>query len=64
LIELPALGLVTHRPAQILGIAACTLAVEQTADIGDLTQQNMHSLGHDSPFLGWEFRGKVTYTID
>jgi len=66
-----ALGWVTHRPAQILGIESGTLAIGRSADIcifdpeqpWRLTQQNMHSLGHNSPFLGWEFKGKVTYTL-
>ncbi|EDN65095.1 Dihydroorotase multifunctional complex type [Beggiatoa sp. PS] len=66
-----ALNYVTHKPAQILGIEAGTLAVNKTADIcifdpnhvWTLSEDNMHSLGHNSPFLGWELKGKVTNTL-
>ena len=66
-----ALGYITHQPAQILGIEAGTLTVGHKADIcifdpncqWTLTPDNMHSLGHNSPFLGWEFKGKVSYTL-
>lgn len=66
-----ALGYVTYKPAQILGIDAGTIAEGCTADVcifdpnsnWTLTEENMHSLGHNSPFLGWEFKGKVNYTI-
>ena len=65
------LGTVTCQPAQILGIEAGTLAVGSTADVcifdpnscWTLSEENMHSIGHNSPFLGWEFNGKVTYTL-
>jgi dihydroorotase len=66
-----ALGYVTKKPAKILGLSAGTLAIDCTADIcifdpnshWTLTPDNMHSLGHNSPFLNSEFKGKVTYTI-
>jgi dihydroorotase len=66
-----ALSYVTHKPAQILGIEAGTLAVDKTADIcifdpnqvWTLSEENMLSLGHNSPFLGWELKGKVTNTL-
>jgi dihydroorotase len=66
-----ALGYVTHKPAQILGIDAGTLAVGSKADIcifdpnhsWTLREDNMHSLGHNSPFLGWEFQGKVNCAL-
>lgn len=65
------LGYLTHKPAQILGIDAGTLTVGQPADIcifdpnftWHLSPENMHSVAHNSPFLNWEFKGKVTYTI-
>lgn len=68
---LTALGYVTHQPAQILGIPAGTLAVGRLADIcifdphctWTLTTEKMRSSGHNSPFLGWEWRGKVSYTV-
>ncbi len=66
-----ALGYVTHKPAQILGISAGTLAIDCPADLcifdpnshWRLTPDNMQSLGHNSPFLNSEFKGKVSYTI-
>ena len=66
-----ALGYVTHKPAHILGIDAGTLAVGSKADIcifdpnhsWTLREDNMHSLGHNSPFLGWEFQGKVNCAL-
>jgi dihydroorotase len=65
------LGAVTYQPAQILGIDAGTLAVGSAADVcifdpnscWTLSEENMQSIGHNSPFLGWEFNGKVTYTL-
>lgn len=68
---LTALNYITYQPAKILGIEGGRLAVDQTADIcifdpqhtWHLTEGQMHSLGHNSPFLGWEFKGKVIYTL-
>ncbi len=65
------LGAVTYQPAKILGIDAGTLAVGSAADVcifdpnscWTLSEENMQSIGHNSPFLGWEFNGKVTYTL-
>jgi len=65
------LGYVTNKPAQILGIDAGTLAIGSKADVcifdpeqhWTLTEDNMHSLGHNSPFLGREFKGKVSHTL-
>ena len=65
------LGYVTYKPAQILGIEAGTLAVGSAADIcifdpkesWVLKEENMHSLGHNSPFLGWKFKGTVKCTL-
>jgi dihydroorotase len=68
---LTALGYVTSHPAKILGIPTGTLAIGRPADIcifdphgtWTLTAENMRSSGHNSPFLGWEWRGKVSYTV-
>ncbi len=65
------LGYITHKPAQILGIEAGTLKVGNAADVcifnpnthWTFKEENMHSLGHNSPFLGWKFKGKVSYTL-
>ncbi|TGO03069.1 hypothetical protein PN36_13340 [Candidatus Thiomargarita nelsonii] len=59
------LGNITYKPAQILGIEAGTLAEGSTADVcifdpnkrWTLNEENMHSLGQNSPFLG-----QIVYT--
>ncbi|OUD13230.1 dihydroorotase [Thioflexithrix psekupsensis] len=66
-----ALGYVTCGPADILGIDAGRLRVGGAADIcvfdpqiqWELSADSMHSLGLNSPFLGWLFQGRVTHTI-
>lgn len=68
---LTVLSYITYQPAQILGIAAGRLAVGHAADMcifdpqcrWQLTEAHWHSLGHNSPFLEWEFKGRVTYTL-
>lgn len=72
LLTLPeAIALLTVRPAGILGIDSGTLAVGDTADIC-IFDPNIHwkldtdrlvSRGHNSPFLGWDFTGRVTHTL-
>lgn len=65
------LSYVTCRPAEVLGIDAGRLTVGGTADIcifnphieWELTPDSMHSLGVNSPFLGWLLKGRVTHTI-
>ncbi len=62
---------VTHSPAKILGLEAGTLSVGADADIcifdGDedwqLTHDLINSHGKNTPFLGWNFQGKVKHTI-
>ena len=66
-----AIALLTARPAAILGIDAGHLGTGATADICIvdpatawlLTEAEMASRGHNTPFLGWEFRGRVTHTL-
>lgn len=66
-----ALSYVTSRPAQILGLQEGNLLVGSMADLcifdpnyqWTLSVQDMHSVGQNSPFLGWEFKGKVMYTL-
>jgi len=61
----------TSGPAEILGIEAGNLTNDQTADIcifdpehyWTLTHDNIVSRGHNSPFLNWELKGKVTHTL-
>jgi len=65
------LSYVTSQPAKILGLDRGTLAIGSPADIcifdpsstWTLTGENMHSLGHNSPFLGWELTGQCRYTL-
>ena len=62
---------ITHRPAQILGLDTGTLAVGANADLcifdenedWQLTNETINSHGKNSPFLGWNFQGKVKHTI-
>ena len=61
----------TNSPADILGISAGNLAIDTTADIcifdkdedWQLTENTINSHGKNSPFLGWNFQGKVKHTI-
>ena len=66
-----AIARVTCGPADILGIELGRLTPGYSADIcifdpdchWELTQDEMLSAGHNTPFLGWEFRGRVTHTL-
>jgi len=66
-----AIALVTHRPADILGVDAGRLSVGETADIcvfdpherWTVTAESIVSRGRNTPFLGWELRGRVTHTL-
>lgn len=61
----------TIGPANILGLASGALSVGRQADIcifdpkqnWILNQDSMLSQGKNTPFMGWEFRGKVNYTL-
>jgi dihydroorotase len=72
LLTLPeAIALLTVKPAEILGIESGALTVGSTADVcifdpnahWKLDTDRMVSRGHNSPFLGWEFSGRVTHTL-
>ncbi len=62
---------ITHSPASILGLNAGTLSVGAKADIcvfdseedWQLTTDLINSHGENTPFLGWNFQGKVKHTI-
>lgn len=62
---------ITCRPAQILRIEAGTLEIGKAADIcifdperyWTLSTDTLVSRGHNTPFLNWEFKGKVTHTL-
>ncbi len=62
---------ITDSPANILGINAGTLSVGADADIcildededWQLDSESIHSRGKNTPFLGWNFQGKVKHTM-
>ncbi len=66
-----AITLLTANPAKIIGVDTGNLGVGATADIciidpgrhWILTEENFVSRGKNSPFIGWEFTGKVTHTF-
>lgn len=66
-----ALALLTFRPAAILGIAAGSLGLERQADIcifdpdafWEVSENTWVSRGRNTPFLGWELKGQVRYTL-
>ena len=66
-----AIALLTHKPAEIIGVETGQLNIGATADIcifdpeaiWVLTEDKLVSRGHNTPFLGWEFRGRVTHTL-
>lgn len=72
LLALPdAVALLTSKPAGILGLETGHLGVGATADIcifdpdreWTLAVDQIVSRGHNTPFLGWTFRGRVTHTL-
>jgi dihydroorotase len=66
-----AIASVTCQPADILGIDTGHLGIDATADIcifdpdswWSLSEENIVSRGLNTPFLGWEFCGRVTHTL-
>jgi len=64
-------SLISTQPAAILGIEAGVLAAGRPADIciydperdWQLDTSSMLSRGKNTPFAGWNFQGKVSYTI-
>ncbi|NOY66514.1 MAG: dihydroorotase [Gammaproteobacteria bacterium] len=61
----------TSGPANILNLDTGTLGVNKPADIcildpdsyWQLSTENMLSQGHNTPFINWEFKGQVKYTL-
>lgn len=66
-----AIARVTVQPANILRLNAGTLSVGARADIcvfdpaqyWTVSEKNLLSRGKNTPFLGWELKGKVTHTL-
>ncbi len=66
-----AIARLTCGPAEILGLPAGTLKPGCRADIcifqADcywiLDEDSLQSRGHNTPFLGWEMKGRVTHTL-
>jgi dihydroorotase len=66
-----ALARLTYRPARILNIDTGTLGMKARADVcvfdPDLVWRYDHasmlSQGRNTPFLGWEFKGRARYTM-
>jgi dihydroorotase len=66
-----ALATVTSGPAQVLNIAAGTLGEGVPADLcvfdpdaaWTVSEATLASHGKNSPFLGWELKGRVTHTL-
>ena len=66
-----ALSLLSTQPASILGIDAGVLSVNRPADLciydpgqsWQLDAETMLSRGKNTPFEGWDFEGKVRYTL-
>ena len=64
-------SLLSTQPADILGMSTGVIAVNKPADLciydpeleWELDSTNMHSRGKNTPFEGWNFQGKVRYTI-
>ncbi len=66
-----AIAAMTSEPADIIGVDTGNLSLGATADIcifdperhWTLTEADMVSRGHNSPFIGWELKGRATHTI-
>jgi dihydroorotase len=66
-----AVACLTCHPAAILGLQRGTLTVGAPGDVcifdpearWVLKEEGMVSRGHNTPFLGWELRGRVTHTF-
>jgi dihydroorotase len=65
------LARLTHLPAGILGCQSGTLGIGAVADVcvfdpehyWTITEDSLLSRGHNTPFLGWEMKGRVTNTL-
>ena len=61
----------TSNPAAILNLKAGSLSVGHAADVciydpeqrWTLSESEMLSQGHNTPFIGWEFHGRIRHTL-
>jgi dihydroorotase len=61
----------TYQPARLLGTDLGTLGVGAAADLclfnpneqWEFAPEHMHSRGRNTPFAGWQFKGRVAMTI-
>jgi dihydroorotase len=61
----------SYNPAQILQIPTGHLSINAPADIcifdpemiWQLTPETMNSVGHNTPYMNWELKGKVIWTL-
>ncbi len=66
-----AIDRVTRMPATILGLEQGHLSVGAIADVcifnpdlsWSVSTESLHSLGHNTPFIGWEMHGRATSTL-
>ncbi|HHJ17799.1 MAG TPA: dihydroorotase [Gammaproteobacteria bacterium] len=66
-----AIARVTCGPAQVLNVPYGELGIGRAADVcifdpaatWQLDTASMHSMGKNTPFLGWEMPGRVRYTL-
>lgn len=66
-----ALGRLTWQPARILGLESGELATGRVADLclfdpeayWTVSEDRLFSQGKNTPFLGWELKGAVRYTL-
>jgi len=66
-----AIDRVTRMPANILGLEQGRLSVGAIADVcifnpnlsWSVSTESLHSVGHNTPFIGWEMHGRATSTL-
>ncbi len=66
-----AVDLLSHRPARVAGLPYGTLSPGAPADVccfdpearWVLQPECLRSRGRNTPFIGWEFKGRVRYTL-
>jgi dihydroorotase len=66
-----AVARLTAGPAAVLGNGAGSLAVGAAADVcvidpgawWTVSEESLHSRGKNTPFLGWELKGRVRFTL-